>query len=116
MQAIARFGNDESGEEASECEREADRGGPIGGNEPKEPPDELKQTWLINHLHNLHVFYGEHQGVQIARKHINWQLGHKKNYYIVKPLLMQARTAAQQLETIEAYFNDCYLKSYDRAS
>jgi tRNA-dihydrouridine synthase B len=86
------------------------------GNEPKEPPDELKQTWLINHLQNLHAFYGEHQGVQIARKHINWQLGHKKNYYIVKPLLMQARTAAQQLETIEAYFNDCYLKSYDRAS
>ncbi len=86
------------------------------GNEPKEPSDELKQTWLINHLQNLHAFYGEHQGVQIARKHINWQLGHKKNYYIVKPLLMQARTAAQQLETIEAYFNDCYLKSYDRAS
>jgi tRNA-dihydrouridine synthase B len=86
------------------------------GNEPKEPADELKQKWLINHLHNLHVFYGEHQGVQIARKHINWQLGHKKNYDIVKPLLMQARTAAQQLDTIEAYFNDCYLKSYDRAS
>ena len=86
------------------------------GNELKEPPDELKQAWLINHLQNLHAFYGEHQGVQIARKHINWQLGHKKNYYIVKPLLMQARTAAQQLETIEAYFNDCYLKSYDRAS
>ncbi len=86
------------------------------GNEPEEPPDELKQKWLINHLQNLHVFYGEHQGVQIARKHINWQLGHKKNYYIVKPLLMQARTAAQQLETIEAYLNDCYLKSYDRAS
>jgi len=86
------------------------------GNEPEEPPDELKQQWLINHLQNLHVFYGEHQGVQIARKHINWQLGHKKNYYIVKPLLMQARTAAQQLETIEAYLNDCYLKSYDRAS
>jgi tRNA-dihydrouridine synthase B len=86
------------------------------GNEPEEPPDELKQKWLINHLQKLHVFYGGHQGVQIARKHINWQLGHKKNYYIVKPLLMQARTPAQQLETIEAYFNDCYPKSYDRAS
>ncbi|MBT8433437.1 MAG: tRNA dihydrouridine synthase DusB [Gammaproteobacteria bacterium] len=86
------------------------------GTGPEEPPDELKQEWLFNHLQNLHVFYGGHQGVQIARKHINWQLGHKKNYYIVKPLLMQASTAAQQLETIEAYFNDCYLKSYDRAS
>ena len=86
------------------------------GDEPEEPADELKQTWLINHLHNLHAFYGEHQGVQIARKHINWQLGHKINYNIVKPLLMQAQNAAQQLETIEAYFNDCHLESYDRAS
>jgi tRNA-dihydrouridine synthase B len=86
------------------------------GIEPKEPSDELKQAWLKNHLNNLYAFYGEHRGVQIARKHINWQLGHNKNYDIVRPLLMQARTALQQLDTIEAYFNDCYLESYDRAS
>jgi len=86
------------------------------GIESKEPSDELKQAWLKNHLNNLYAFYGEHQGVQIARKHINWQLGQNNNYDTVKPLLMQARTAAQQLETIEAYFDDCYLKSYDRAS
>jgi hypothetical protein len=54
--------------------------------------------------------------VRIARKHINWQLGQNQNYYQVKSLLMQARTATEQLETIEAYFNDCYLKSYDWAS
>ena len=86
------------------------------GIEPKEPSDELKQSWLKSHLKNLYAFYGEHQGEQIARKHINWQLGHNKNYDIVRPLLMQARTALQQLDTIEAYFNDCYLESYDRAS
>jgi tRNA-dihydrouridine synthase B len=86
------------------------------GIEPDEPADELKHTWLISHLKNLHAFYGEHQGVRIARKHINWQLGHKQNYYKVKPLLMQARTATEQLDTIEAYFNDCYLTSYDWAS
>ena len=86
------------------------------GIEPGEPADELKKTWLISHLKNLYAFYGEHQGVQIARKHINWQLGQNQNYYLVKPQLMQAQTAAQQLETIEAYFNDCTLKSYARAS
>jgi tRNA-dihydrouridine synthase B len=85
------------------------------GIEPEEPADELKHTWLISHLKNLYAFYGEHQGVRIARKHINWQLGQKQNYYKVKPLLMQARTATEQLETIEAYFNDCYLNSYDWA-
>ena len=86
------------------------------GMEAKEPTDELKHTWLVSHLKNLYAFYGEHQGVQIARKHINWQLGQKQDYYLVKPQLMQAQTAAQQLETIEAYYNDCTLKSYARAS
>jgi hypothetical protein len=54
--------------------------------------------------------------VRIARKHINWQLGQDDNYHIVRPLLMQAQTAAQQLETIEAYFDQHLLESYDRAS
>jgi tRNA-dihydrouridine synthase B len=86
------------------------------GKEPEEPADELKQTWLVSHLKNLYAFYGEHQGVQIARKHINWQLGQNLDYNLVKPQLMQAQSAAQQLETIEAYYNDCILKSYARAS
>ena len=50
------------------------------GTEPEEPADELKQTWLVSHLQNLYAFYGEHQGVQIARKHINWQLGQRQDY------------------------------------
>ena len=86
------------------------------GIEAEEPTDDLKQAWLVSHLKNLYAFYGEHQGVQIARKHINWQLGQKQGYYLVKPQLMQARTAAQQLGTIEAYYNDCTLKSYAWAS
>ena len=86
------------------------------GKEPEEPADELKKAWLASHLKNLYAFYGEHQGVQIARKHINWQLGQTQDYHLVKPRLMQAQTAAQQLETIEAYYNDCILKSYARAS
>ena len=86
------------------------------GKELEEPAVELKQTWLKNHLENLYVFYGEYQGVRIARKHINWQLGHHDNYGIVKPTLMQAQTATQQLQTIEAYFENRHLESYDRAS
>jgi tRNA-dihydrouridine synthase B len=86
------------------------------GKEPLEPSDQLKQTWLISHLKNLYAFYGEHQGVRIARKHINWQLGHSDTYHIVKPALMQAQTATQQLQTIEAYFENRYLGSFDRAS
>jgi len=85
------------------------------GKKPEEPSDELKQAWLVSHLKNLYAFYGEHQGVQIARKHINWQLAHNDNYAKVKPLLMQAQTATQQLDTINAYFSDCHWDSYDLA-
>jgi tRNA-dihydrouridine synthase B len=86
------------------------------GMEQVEPAEEQKQAWLNGHLKNLYAFYGEHQGVRIARKHINWQLGHRDTYHIVKPALMQAQTATQQLETMEAYFEKRYLESYDRAS
>ena len=85
------------------------------GIEAKEPSDKQKQTWLTDHLRNLYAFYGEHQGVRIARKHINWQIGDRVNYNRVKPALMQANTAEQQLQIIDAYFDDWYLKSYARA-
>ncbi len=86
------------------------------GLEPEEPADDLKKEWLIDHLRNLYAFYGEHQGVRIARKHINWQLGHNNNYDRYRPALMQATTADQQLCTIEAYFEDRILEDYDWAS
>ena len=86
------------------------------GLEPQEPTEEQKHYWLKSHLNNLYAFYGEHQGVRVARKHISWQLSHKRNYFIVKPALMQAETATEQLQTIDAYFEDCHLTRYDRAS
>ena len=86
------------------------------GIDPEEPTNEQKKAWLVGHLNNLYAFYGEHQGVRIARKHINWQLSQIENFDIVKPMLMQAQTAVQQLETIEACFAGHHLKTYDRAS
>ncbi len=86
------------------------------GLEPEEPAVDLKKDWLINHLRNLYAFYGEHQGVRIARKHINWQLGQDDNYNHFRPALMQAVTADRQLRTIEAYLDDRILEDYDRAS
>ncbi|MBD2858641.1 tRNA dihydrouridine synthase DusB [Spongiibacter sp. KMU-158] len=35
---------------------------------------ELKQAVLLEHLQSLHQFYGEHQGLRIARKHCAWYL------------------------------------------
>ena len=40
---------------------------------PKLKTSEIKQI-LLNHLKALHQFYGEIQGVRIARKHVSWYL------------------------------------------
>ena len=81
-----------------------------------DPSDDTKKHWLLGHLRNLYAFYGEFQGVRIARKHINWQLGQKQNYSKIRPELMAAETAVEQLQIINAYFEDRYPLRYDRAS
>ncbi len=70
----------------------------------KEPALEQKKKWLLSHLNNLYAFYGEFQGVKIARKHINWQLGSNDDYQPVKPALMRTTSADEQLDIIEGYF------------
>ncbi|MCP4488195.1 MAG: tRNA dihydrouridine synthase DusB [Gammaproteobacteria bacterium] len=74
------------------------------GLKKEEPAVEQKQAWLHGHLNNLYAFYGETQGVKIARKHINWQLGNYKSYESVKSMLMQATRAKRQLNIIDEYF------------
>lgn len=38
------------------------------------PGTEAVQQMLVNHLKSLHEFYGVHQGIRIARKHIGWTM------------------------------------------
>ena len=71
----------------------------------EEPTARQKQQWLVSHLNNLYAFYGEYQGIRVARKHINWQLGHTKNYALIKSALMQAATAKSQLDIVENHLN-----------
>jgi tRNA-dihydrouridine synthase B len=81
-----------------------------------EPADQQKKIWLLDHLKNLYEFYGEFQGVQIARKHINWQLGQNDAYRRVKTALMQATTADSQLGMINTYFEQWFSGRFARAS
>ncbi|MCP4188407.1 MAG: tRNA dihydrouridine synthase DusB [Gammaproteobacteria bacterium] len=86
------------------------------GLKKEEPGVEQKQAWLQSHLNNLYAFYGEVQGVKIARKHINWQLGNYQNYQSVKAVLMQATCAKTQLNIIDEYFEKTILKMLAKAS
>lgn len=86
------------------------------GKTSKEPTDQQKQIWLVNHLKNLYEFYGEFQGVRIARKHINWQLGEFSTYRQVRPALMKAAGAEAQLNIINRYFEQWLTGRFAKAS
>ena len=75
------------------------------GKVPDEPTAKQKKQWLLNHLRNLYAFYGEDQGVKIARKHINWQLGAYSNYPLIRPALMQVTAADEQIDVINGFFD-----------
>ncbi len=69
-----------------------------------EPDPETRRVWLMQHLRNLYAFYGEPQGLRIARKHIDWQLGRESAYHTYKMPIMAAQTAGEQLGLIDHLF------------
>ncbi len=77
----------------------------LTGKVPEEPTVKQKRKWLLNHITNLYAFYGEIQGVKIARKHINWQLGTYPDYQLIRSALMQETSADTQLNVIKRFFD-----------
>jgi tRNA-dihydrouridine synthase B len=59
---------------------------------------------LVSHLENLYAFYGEQQGVRIARKHLGW---YSKDHYenaAFRAVVNRAESADEQLRLTRAYF------------
>ncbi|HNE71309.1 MAG TPA: tRNA dihydrouridine synthase DusB [Giesbergeria sp.] len=49
----------------------------LAGGEPLPPPSPATiSAWVLEHLRDLHTFYGEPAGVRIARKHLAWYSQH----------------------------------------
>jgi tRNA-dihydrouridine synthase B len=72
---------------------------------------------LIEHLENLYAFYGEQQGVRIARKHIGWYVkdieksgrdGRSESAQgsALRYMANRAETAAEQLRLTREYFGE----------
>lgn len=75
---------------------------------PPPSPGEIHAV-LCAHLRDLHHFYGEQQGVRVARKHIGWYLaggsGQAQPHYAeLRQALMRAESAGQQLLLIDRCF------------
>jgi tRNA-dihydrouridine synthase B len=56
------------------------------------------------HLRELYAFHGEAAGVRIARKHIGWYCRGRADAQSFRQSVMQAVTAADQLEHVREYF------------
>jgi tRNA-dihydrouridine synthase B len=61
---------------------------------------------LVEHLENLYTFYGELQGVRIARKHLGWYAKDREENTAFRAVANRAETAAEQLLLTREYFSE----------
>src|SRR5262249_36148400 len=59
---------------------------------------------LIEHLENLYAFYGEPQGVRIARKHLGWYAKDRAENAAFRAVVNRAESAVEQLRLTREYF------------
>ena len=65
------------------------------------PPTTGEVLKVMNdHLRALHRFYGERQGVRVARKHLGWYLAERPGGQALRAKLVRADTAAEQLRLL----------------
>ncbi|HET6397093.1 MAG TPA: tRNA dihydrouridine synthase DusB [Pseudoxanthomonas sp.] len=60
---------------------------------------------LLGHLRALHAFYGEEQGVRIARKHLGWYAKDRPENAAFRAVVNRAETAEAQLRLTADYFD-----------
>jgi tRNA-dihydrouridine synthase B len=59
---------------------------------------------LVHHLEQLYAFYGELQGVRIARKHLGWYAKDRPENAAFRDIVNRAENADDQLRLTRAYF------------
>jgi tRNA-dihydrouridine synthase B len=74
------------------------------GSELAPPSAEEICAILIEHLQNLYAFYGEQQGVRIARKHLGWYAKDHDDNTAFRAIVNRAETASEQLRLTRDYF------------
>ena len=74
------------------------------GQELPPPSTDEVGAILIEHLENLYAFYGEQQGVRIARKHLGWYAKDRVENETFRAIVNRAETAQEQLRLTREYF------------
>jgi tRNA-dihydrouridine synthase B len=70
---------------------------------PEPEPAEVA-TILLGHLEQLYAFYGELQGVRIARKHLGWYAKDRPENAAFRQVVNRAESAEAQLRLTRDYF------------
>ncbi|WP_109077829.1 tRNA dihydrouridine synthase DusB [Aggregatibacter kilianii] len=69
-----------------------------------EPSLEEKCRVILQHIRDLHRFYGEEKGYRIARKHIAWYLQDIQPHSVFKQSFNALTSAKEQLRALEQFF------------
>jgi tRNA-dihydrouridine synthase B len=75
------------------------------GEELPAPPIAEVRGILLGHLRSLHAFYGEPQGVRIARKHLGWYAKDRPENAAFRAVVNRANDAGEQLRLTADYFD-----------
>jgi tRNA-dihydrouridine synthase B len=65
--------------------------------------DEVQQI-LLDHIRNVHLFYGEYLGLRMARKHITWYLQKHDPKGVFRKQFNAIECASTQLDALTNYF------------
>ncbi len=86
----------------------------LNTNELLSPPPlaEVKST-LLEHVSNVHDFYGELMGARIARKHVGWYLAQHDPQGSFRRPFNAIDDASEQLAAIEGYFEELASVSHE---
>jgi tRNA-dihydrouridine synthase B len=75
------------------------------GEKLPEPDVQRIRDIMLEHLHNLYAFYGEHTGVLMARKHISWYSKGQPSGAAFRQAINAAPGIAQQLTLAQEFFD-----------
>ncbi len=72
---------------------------------PTAPSLEEVRALVLDHIHALHHFYGEYQGVRYARKHVAWYLGKFLDSQDFRRGFNTLVTASTQIDALKYFFD-----------
>jgi tRNA-dihydrouridine synthase B len=76
------------------------------------PLDEIR-TVLIGHIQELHQFYGELQGLRVARKHVSWYTACLARGREFRQRFNRLENAQAQIDALESYFIELDQRGYE---